>query len=50
MILNGGTNPDTNATIIQSAQFDIITLAHSILIPNVSLSTEISAMVYGRMG
>jgi CubicO group peptidase (beta-lactamase class C family) len=44
-ILNGGIDPDTNVTIIPSAQFDVITSAHSIVSPNVSAET--STLVYG---
>ncbi|KAF8495154.1 beta-lactamase/transpeptidase-like protein [Russula emetica] len=44
-ILNNGTNPDTNVTIIPSAQFNVITSAHSIVGPNVS-AVE-STVTYG---
>jgi CubicO group peptidase (beta-lactamase class C family) len=44
-ILNGGIDPDTNVTIIPSAQFDVITSAHSIVSPNVSAET--STLLYG---
>ncbi|KAI0269029.1 hypothetical protein BGY98DRAFT_1016359 [Russula aff. rugulosa BPL654] len=44
-ILNGGTNPDTNITIIPPAQFNVITSAHSIVGPNVS--AEASTFAYG---
>ena len=44
-ILNNGTNPDTNVTIIPSAQFDVITSSHSIVGPNVSALA--STMTYG---
>ena len=43
--MNGGTNPDTNVMIIPSAQFNVITSAHSIVSPNVSAET--STLVYG---
>ena len=45
MILNGGIDPNTNATIIPSAQFDVITSAHSIVTPYPN--AEESAVVYG---
>jgi hypothetical protein len=45
MILNGGIDPDTNVTIIPSAQFDVITSAHSIVSPDVSAET--STLLYG---
>jgi hypothetical protein len=45
MILNGGIDPDTNVTIIPSAQFDVITSAHSIVVPNPN--AEESTLVYG---
>ena len=45
MILNGGIDPDTNATIIPSAQFDVITSAHSIV--GGDASAEESTLVYG---
>ena len=45
MILNGGVDPVSNVTIIPSAEFEIITGAHSIVSPNAS--AEISTEVYG---
>lgn len=33
-ILNGGIDPDTNATVIPPAELDTITSVHSIVIPN----------------
>lgn len=45
MILNGGVDPDTNVTIIPSAEFEVITSAHSIVSPDASAQT--STEVYG---
>ncbi len=45
MILNHGIDPHTNVTIIPSAQFDVITSAHSIVSPNVTAET--STTLYG---
>jgi len=36
MLLNGGVDPNTNATIISPAEFDVITSGHSIVSPAVS--------------
>jgi CubicO group peptidase (beta-lactamase class C family) len=44
-ILNSGTNPDTNVTIIPFAQFNVISSAHSIVSPNVS--AEVSTFSSG---
>jgi hypothetical protein len=45
MILNGGVDPDTNVTIIPSAEFEVITSAHSIVSPDASAQS--STLVYG---
>ncbi len=45
MVLNGGIDPVSNVTIIPSAQYDVITSAHSIANPNASAET--STVVYG---
>ena len=51
MFLNGGVNPDTNATIIPSAEFDVITSAHSIVSPSdtVQTSTEVYGLGWVRL-
>jgi methionine-rich copper-binding protein CopC len=45
MILNGGVDGDTTATIIPTAELNVITSAHSIV--DSSLSPGISTDVYG---
>ena len=45
IFLNGGIDPNTNITIIPSAEFDVVTSAHSIVIANAS--AEASTEVYG---
>ena len=47
MLLNGGVDPDTNATIIPPAEFDVITSAHSIMSPNTDGQPGLSTAVYG---
>jgi hypothetical protein len=44
--LNGGIDPNTNATIIPSAEFDVITSAHSIMSPSAA-TAQTSTEVYG---
>ena len=46
MILNGGVGGDTTATIIPTAELNVITSAHSIVNSD-SLSPGISTDVYG---
>jgi hypothetical protein len=46
MFLNGGVNPNTDATIIPSAEFEVITSAHSIMSPSAT-TAQISTEVYG---
>jgi hypothetical protein len=50
-VLNGGTNPDTNVTIIPSAQFNVITSGHNVAGPNASAveSTVTSALGWFRV-
>ena len=45
MILNGGVDPVTNVTIIPPAELEIITDAHSIVIPGADAQS--STYVYG---
>jgi hypothetical protein len=51
MILNGGVDPNSNVTIIPPAQFEVITAAHSIVIPDASaqISTEVYGLGWGRL-
>jgi hypothetical protein len=51
MILNGGIDPSTNTTIIPSAEFDVITSAHSIASPSTSAqsSTEVYGLGWARL-
>jgi hypothetical protein len=46
MFLNGGIDLDTNATIIPSTAFDVITSAHSIVVPGAA-TAQTSTEVYG---
>jgi hypothetical protein len=50
MILNGGVDPVTNVTIIPSAELEIITDAHSIVIPGADAqsSTHVYGLGWGR--
>jgi hypothetical protein len=51
MFLNGGIDPNTNLTIIPSAEFDVITSAHSIVSPSdsVQTSTEVYGLGWARL-
>jgi hypothetical protein len=46
MFLNGGVDPVTNVTIIPSAEFEVITSAHSIVNPS-EATAQTSTEVYG---
>ncbi|KAI0271641.1 hypothetical protein BC834DRAFT_453664 [Gloeopeniophorella convolvens] len=46
LLLNGGANPDTNATIISPASFDVVTSAHAV-VSGGSRSPDFSIMGYG---
>jgi hypothetical protein len=47
MILNGGVDPDTNTTIIPSAEYDVITSPHSIISLASDVTAQTSTVVYG---
>jgi hypothetical protein len=51
VLLNGGIDPNTNVTIIPPAQFEVITSAHSIVIPdaNAQVSTEVYGLGWSRL-
>ena len=51
IFLNGGIDPSTNTTIIPSAEFDVVTSAHSIANANASAqtSTEVYGIGWGRL-
>jgi hypothetical protein len=46
MLLNGGIDLNTNLTIIPPTEFDVITSAHSIVIPG-EATAQTSTEVYG---